>query len=141
MSKSYQQEDISLPTLVVILLGLGILGVMVVMAVVSISRSQSPYVTKDTRIDNVARVLTHDPTKFTIYQLDKDKQELVPYAFNSDHRVQVLCDVPPEEAMWAVYNAGTDILQVHIHEPADINGAEWVGGHKNRTHRQIEVVE
>jgi hypothetical protein len=98
---------------------------------------------KGERIDNIVRVMMHKPSKFTLYTSAPGSTKLTPRMYDVGLPVEVYMDVPPGEPMWARYFYAwrDDRLEVHIHDPKDINGGEHSSGHKNRTKTQTEPLE
>jgi hypothetical protein len=98
---------------------------------------------KGQRIDNVVRVMMHKDDKFTLYTRTPGSNKLGVRTFDVFYPVSVYTDVPPGESMWAAYHPAMrdDSLEVHIHDPKDINGGEHASGHKNRIKTQTEPLE
>jgi hypothetical protein len=124
-------------------------GVFVVFAIGScINDSRTP-INSEERIENVTRVMMHAPNKFTLYIQQSESPELLVRKFEVpwNHTVKVVTDVGPKDRMWALYKkSGTkldpiDSLEVHIHDPKELNGGEYSTGGKFPQRSQTVPVE
>lgn len=143
---SHFSESIWLPFFVLI----GVFAV-IFLAVCGYSWLSGPYITgekyPDERIDNVARVLMHEPGYYSILVKEKNNN-LVCRSFGQYGRVSVkiIADVQSDQPMWAQvfpnlierdstfyplcnYSEKYDpYVEIHIHSGKDIDGAGWDHG-------------
>lgn len=99
------------------------------------------------KIENVVRVLMHEPERYTLLGEKGESHELWQRTFFAHTTLYV--DVPSGEKMWArAEGVNCDFfracgrLEIHIHTPQDVNGAGWVHSSKKSTqHGQTVVIE
>jgi hypothetical protein len=127
---------------------IGIIAFIVVGIGSCIKDSTTP-VNAEERIENVTRVMMHSPNKFTLYIQQSESPELLVRKFEvpCNHTVKVVTDVGPKDRMWALHKTtGTKLdpveyLEVHIHDPKELNGGEYSTGGKFPQRSQTVPVE
>lgn len=89
--------------------------------------------------EQMVRVFLHQ-NSYSVLTMDENKRlNHVDFSFCS---FEVFCDVPDGEPMWFVKH-GSDKdwsrkVELHVHSPQDINGADWKAG---KHHGQTKVIE
>ncbi|MFH1430352.1 MAG: hypothetical protein ABIG71_02390 [Candidatus Uhrbacteria bacterium] len=98
------------------------------------------------RIDNVERVLMHEPNRYSLFTRSSDDSDRLTH-HNIFTEPTIVTDAPGGEPMWATwtqYSDGCDgtiyrNFVIHIHSARDINGAGWDRGKNGRG--QTTVIE
>jgi hypothetical protein len=85
------------------------------------------------RIDNVVRVFMHDANHYSVIYRNGDQLATKDFRFSPD--TKILTDAPKDGPMWAEYTAVNENtssarynLTLHLHDPAELNGAGWDHG-------------
>jgi hypothetical protein len=86
------------------------------------------------RIDNIVKVMMHEPGSYSLISQENEKPELTPFVFES-YDIHLLADVPEGKPMYAELSEQNGEREkywktatIHIHSHRDINGAGWNHG-------------
>lgn len=134
-------------TVVRIVAALLVAALLIIGIVNGCSRQELP----DKKIDRVARILMHEPDRYTFLYRVPDSKELESMTIDHIINLSIIEDVPTNNEMWVNIKRHSggggrtrdevtiDSVEIHIHGANDINGAGWNHGKFGRG--QTTVVE
>jgi hypothetical protein len=124
--------------------------VFLLVAVISLAQPQKVG-PDETRIENVTRVLMHEPGNYTLMVEKPGDAMITPVHLNfsmSQNCVDLIKDAPADKAIWATERFDRltrpgcpALLQIHLHSAQEIDGAGWKRGGKHKEQGQTEVIE
>ena len=111
------------------------IGILTTCVLSSCNQQQQP-VKHQVRLDNVVRVLMHQPGEYSIITkgIGADSADL-PMQYIRSHHTSLRQDVASKKSMWVEYfppagepSYAMDSLVIHLHSAEEINGAGWNHG-------------